>query len=67
MKKIGIVGLGKVGMEYAYALINSNIKFSELILISKNRKSLESKALDLTHALLSLDKNVIIKVGEYND
>ena len=64
MKKIGIVGLGKVGMEYAYALINSDIKFDELILISKNRKNLECKALDLKHALLSLDKNVRIKVGE---
>ena len=44
-------------MEYAYALINSDIEFNELILISKSRKSLESKALDLKHALLSLDKN----------
>lgn len=67
MKKIGIVGLGKVGMEYAYALINSNIKFDELILISRNRKSLESKVLDLNHSLLSLDKNVKIKIGEYNE
>ena len=67
MKKIGIVGLGKVGMEYAYALINSDIKFDELILISKNRKSLESKALDLIHALLSLDKHLKIKIGEYNE
>ena len=67
MKKIGIVGLGKVGMEYAYALINSNIEFNELILISKNIKSLESKALDLNHALLSLGKNVKIKEGEYNE
>ena len=67
MKKIGIVGLGKVGMEYAYALINSDIRFNELILISKNRKSLESKALDLNHALLSLDKNVKIKTGGYNE
>lgn len=67
MKKIGIVGLGKVGMEYAYALINSDIKFEELILISKNRKKLESKVLDLNHALLSLEKNVKIKEGEYNE
>ena len=67
MKKIGIVGLGKVGMEYAYALINSDIEFNELILISKSRKSLESKALDLKHALLSLDKNIKIKIGEYNE
>ena len=67
MKKIGIVGVGKVGMEYAYALINSNIEFNELILISKNIKSLESKALDLNHALLSLDKKVKIKVGEYSE
>lgn len=29
MKKVGIVGLGKVGMEYAYALINSDIKFND--------------------------------------
>ena len=64
MKKVGIVGVGKVGMEYAYALINSDIEFNELILISKNIKSLESKALDLSHALLSLDKNVKIKVVE---
>lgn len=67
MKKIGIVGLGKVGMEYAYALINSDIKFDELILISKNRKSLGSKALDLIHALLSLDKHLKVKIGEYNE
>ena len=67
MKKIGIVGLGKVGMEYAYALINSDIKFEELILISKNRKKLESKVLDLNHSLLSLEKNVKIKEGEYNE
>ena len=67
MKKIGIVGLGKVGMEYAYALINSDIKFEELILISKNRKKLESKVLDLNHALLSLEKNVKIKEGEHNE
>ena len=67
MKKVGIVGVGKVGMEYAYALINSDIKFNELILISKNRKNLESKVLDLNHALLSLDKNVKIRVGEYNE
>lgn len=67
MKKIGIIGLGKVGMEYAYALINSDIKFDELILISRNRKSLESKALDLNHSLLSLNKNVKIKIGKYND
>lgn len=67
MKKIGIIGLGKVGMEYAYALVNSNIKFKELILISKNRKKLESKVLDLQHALLSLNKNVKIKAGDYNE
>lgn len=67
MKKIGIVGLGKVGMEYAYALINSEIEFGELILISKNRKKLKSKALDLNHSLLSLDKNITIKIGRYKD
>ena len=44
-------------MEYAYALINSDIKFNELILISKNRKSLENKALDLNHSLLSLKES----------
>ena len=45
--KIGIVGLGKVGMEYAYALLNSNLDISEITLIDIAADALKGKVLDL--------------------
>ena len=67
MRKIGIIGLGKVGMEYVFALLNSNIDFDELVLIDVAKEALRSKTLDLNHALLNLNKNVKVKMGDYNE
>lgn len=67
MKKIGIVGLGKVGMEYAYAVLNSNLDISEMILIDINAEALKGKALDLNHALVSLNRNIKVKIGDYSE
>ena len=43
MRKIGIIGLGKVGMEYVFALLNSNIDFDELVLIDVAKEALRSR------------------------
>lgn len=67
MRKIGIIGLGKVGMEYAYALLNSNLNINEMILIDVNVDALKGKVLDLNHALVSLDRDVKVKIGNYNE
>lgn len=65
--KIGIVGLGKVGMEYAYALLNSNLDISEIILIDIAADALKGKVLDLNHSVVSLERKVKVKIGEYAD
>lgn len=67
MRKIGIIGLGKVGMEYVYALLNSNLNIDEMILIDVNVDALKGKVLDLNHALVSLDRDVKVKIGNYNE
>lgn len=65
--KIGIVGLGKVGMEYAYALLNSNLDISEITLIDIAVDALKGKVLDLNHSVVSLERKVKVKIGEYAD
>lgn len=65
--KVGIVGLGKVGMEYAYALLNSNLDVSEMVLIDIAVDSLKGKVLDLKHSVISLERKIKIIQGDYKD
>lgn len=65
--KVGIVGLGKVGMEYAFALLNSNLPVEEMILIDINEDALEGHVLDLKHSIMSLERNTKVVMGHYED
>jgi L-lactate dehydrogenase len=67
MNKIAIVGLGKVGMEYAYALLNSDVEFKEMVLIDVAVDALKSHVLDLNHALVSLNRDIKVKMGSYDE
>jgi len=66
--KIGIIGLGNVGISYAYSLINQGLDIGELILIGIDEKKTQGKALDLSHSL-SFSRGYInnVKLGKYED
>lgn len=66
--KIGIIGLGNVGISYAYSLINQGLDIGELILIDIDEKKTQGKALDLSHSL-SFSRGYInnVKLGKYED
>lgn len=49
-KKVVIVGVGMVGMSFAYALLNQNI-CDELVLIDINKVRARGEAADLSHGL----------------
>lgn len=65
-KKVVIVGVGMVGMSYAYALLNQNI-CDELVLIDINEKRAKGEAMDLAHGLPFAPSSMKIKSGGYND
>ena len=67
MKKVVLVGCGNVGMSYAYSLINSNLHLDEFVIIDINKDKAEGEALDLSHASAALNKNILIKSGEYEE
>lgn len=65
--KVVIIGCGNVGMSYAYALVNSNTRVSELILIDINKEKAIGEALDLNHALPFSPSQMKIRAGDYSD
>lgn len=65
-KKVVIVGVGMVGMSYAYSLLNQNI-CDELVLIDINKERARGEAMDLSHGLPFAPSSMKIKSGEYNE
>lgn len=65
-KKVVIVGVGMVGMSYAYALLNQNI-CDELVLIDINKERAHGEAMDLAHGLPFAPSSMKIYDGEYCD
>lgn len=65
-KKIVIVGVGMVGMSFAYSLLNQNI-CDELVLIDINKIRAEGEAMDLSHGLPFAPGNMKIYSGDYSD
>lgn len=65
-KKVAIVGVGMVGMSFAYALLNQNI-CDELVLIDINKERAWGEAADLSHGLPFAPSSMKIKAGEYSD
>lgn len=65
-KKVVIVGVGMVGMSYAYALLNQNI-CDELVLIDISKERAHGEAMDLAHGLPFAPSSMKIYDGEYCD
>lgn len=63
-RKVGIVGLGKVGITAAYALLLRK-KVDELILVSRSLEKVEGEKLDLEHGLPFLDPVKIVATTDY--
>lgn len=65
LQKIGIIGCGDVGSACAYALMDSGL-FTTLVLIDRNREKADGEAMDLSHCLPFIKPMEII-AGDYPD
>lgn len=65
-KKVVIVGVGMVGMSFAYSMLNQNI-CDELVLIDINKVRAQGEAMDLSHGLPFAPSSMKIYAGEYSD
>ncbi|MCJ7771695.1 MAG: L-lactate dehydrogenase [Desulfobacterales bacterium] len=63
--KIAIVGAGKVGTTFAYALLLSGLA-GEIVLMDKDEQRVEGEVMDLNHAV-PLSNPVRIWNGDYSD
>ena len=64
-RKVGIVGLGKVGITAAYALLLRQT-VDELVLISRSADRVEGEKLDLEHGLSFLEPTKITTSTDYS-
>ncbi len=65
-KKVAVVGVGMVGMSFAYALLNQNI-CDELVLIDINKERARGEAADLSHGLAFAPSSMKISAGGYRE
>lgn len=65
-KKVAIVGVGMVGMSFAYSMLNQDI-CDELCLIDINKERARGEAADLSHGLPFAPSSMKIYAGEYED
>lgn len=65
-RKVSIIGLGKVGITAAYALLLRH-GADELVLISRSKEKAEGEKLDLEHGLLFLENAHITSSDQYSD
>lgn len=65
-KKVAIVGVGMVGMSYAYSMLNQDI-CDELCLIDINKERAMGEAADLSHGLPFAPSSMKIYAGGYED
>lgn len=63
-RKIGIVGMGKVGITAAYALLLRHVA-DEIVLISRSIDKIEGEKLDLEHGLPFLEPTKITVSDDY--
>jgi L-lactate dehydrogenase len=64
-RRVAVVGVGKVGSTFAYALLLSGLA-GEIVLIDVDRKAAEGEAMDLNHAV-PLSHPTRIWAGDYPD
>lgn len=65
-KKVAVIGVGMVGMSFAYAALNQNI-CDELLLIDINKERAWGEAADLSHGLPFAPSSMKIYSGNYCD
>ena len=63
--KVAVVGTGKVGSTFAYALLLNGL-VGQIVLIDVDRRRAEGEAMDLNHAV-PLSHSVRIWAGDYPD
>lgn len=63
-RKVGIVGMGKVGITAAYALLLRHVA-DEIVLVSRSLDKAEGEQLDLEHGLLFLEPTKISVSDDY--
>jgi L-lactate dehydrogenase len=64
--KVGVIGLGHVGVTTAFAMLFNGAP-NELVLLSRDKKKAEGEALDLDHALPFLESAKITPTDSYKD
>lgn len=64
--RVGIVGLGHVGVTAAFAMLINGTP-NELVLVSRDKKRAEGEALDLEHALPFLQSAEIIATDSFRE
>lgn len=67
MKKVAIVGLGNVGIDYLNALITEDNLVNEIVLIDINKTKLEGEYLDICDSLAVIESSIKVYIGSYND
>ncbi|WP_304757520.1 lactate/malate family dehydrogenase, partial [Faecalibaculum rodentium] len=64
--KVVIVGCGNVGSTIAYTILNQGL-CEEIVLIDRNEDKAYAEALDMTHAVYFMNRNIVIRSGTYED
>lgn len=64
--KVAIIGCGNVGSTTAYTILNQGL-CEEIVLIDVNKEKAYAEALDMTHAVFFMNRNISIKAGDYSD
>ena len=67
MNKVVVIGCGKVGMTYIFALVNGENSVSEIVMLDTDINKLEGEKMDLCHTLNYVPNNIKLKVGDYSD
>lgn len=65
-KKVAIIGMGNVGSTIAYTILLKNV-CSRLIVTDKNEKLLHAQMLDLQHASVLMNRDILIEEKKYSE
>jgi hypothetical protein len=66
MRKIGIIGLGKIGSQLAFEILKDNF-ISEIQIFNRNKNKTKALILSLEIAAVQYEKNITIKEIDFNN
>ncbi len=64
-RKIGVIGVGMVGMSYVYSIVNKGF-VDEIFLIDINNNKAKGEAMDISHSVPFLPKDIEVYAGDYS-